>query len=64
MLKMAQQFRLATIVRWSSTDAMTVFPPPLDAGGEWHEMRGNVVARDHEDMLEMAGRMTVVTEAI
>jgi hypothetical protein len=61
MLKMAQEYHLATIVRWSSIDAVTIFPPPLDRDGQWHEIRGNMVQRDHEDMLEMASRTTVVT---
>jgi hypothetical protein len=61
MLRMAEQYRLATIVRWSSTDAITIFPPPFAEDGEWHEMRGSVVARDHHDMLELARGMTVVT---
>jgi hypothetical protein len=62
MLRMAEQYHLATIVRWSSIDAITVFPPPFDADtGQWHEMRGSVVARDHHDMLELARGMTVVT---
>jgi len=46
MLRMAQQYHLATIVRWSNVDAITVFPPPFDKGGEWHEVTGNVVNRD------------------
>jgi hypothetical protein len=63
MQKMALEYHLATIVRWSSTEAVTIFPPPFDKdGGEWHEMRGRMVHRDHEDMLEMASRTTVVTQ--
>jgi hypothetical protein len=60
MLKMAQEYRLATIVRWSSTDAITVFPPPFDKDGQWHEIRGNAVERGHDDLLDLASRTTIV----
>jgi hypothetical protein len=49
MLRQAQQFSLATIIRWSSRDALMVFPPPFDADGEWHEMTGDVVHRTAEE---------------
>jgi hypothetical protein len=40
---------MATICRFSSSDAITVFPPPLCSDGEWHEMRGDIVTRDDTD---------------
>lgn len=45
MARMADQHNMATIVRWSSTQAVTVFPPRFDAAGEWHEIAGSIVAR-------------------
>lgn len=46
MLRQAQQFGLATIIRWSSSDAITVFAPPFDKDGQWHEIIGSMVRRD------------------
>jgi hypothetical protein len=36
---------LATIIRWSSRDAVTVFPPAMSSDREWHEMSGQIEAR-------------------
>lgn len=50
MLRMATEHRMATIIRYSSIEAFTVFPPPLATDGEWHEVRdGQVVSRDETD---------------
>lgn len=38
----AEKYRIATIVRWSSSDAVVVFPPPICADGKWHEVGGNL----------------------
>lgn len=54
MLRMAEQFHIATIVRWNSRDAVTVFAPPFDEDKhEWHEMRGNIEARGDTDPLKL-----------
>jgi hypothetical protein len=46
MLRMAKEHSMATIVRYSSREAVTIFPPPLSEDGEWHEIRdGKVVDR-------------------
>jgi hypothetical protein len=46
MLRLATEFRLATIVRFSSYRAVTVFPPPLSTDHEWHEVEGAVGPRN------------------
>jgi hypothetical protein len=46
MLRMATEHHMATIVRYSSREAVTVFPPPLCDDGQWHERRaGDIVDR-------------------
>jgi hypothetical protein len=49
MLRMATDHRLATIIRYSSTEAFTVFPPPLASDGQWHEESGTVLSRTAEE---------------
>jgi hypothetical protein len=39
MLKMAREYGMASLLRWSNRDGTAVFPPPLNADGEWHEVR-------------------------
>jgi hypothetical protein len=47
MLRMAQQHRLGTIVRFDSERAINIFPPPIASDGEWHEIHGaKIVARN------------------
>jgi hypothetical protein len=36
MLRMAQQTGMPSLLRWSNWVATAVFPPPLNADGEWH----------------------------
>lgn len=54
MLRMAERFGWATIVRYSSREAITVFPPPLADDRQWHEMGGDIVTRDAVDAQIMA----------
>jgi hypothetical protein len=54
MLRIAIDYRMATIIRFSSRDALTVFPPPLATDGQWHEQRGGIVSRDPVDYQIMA----------
>jgi hypothetical protein len=44
---------IATLVRFNSSDAITIFPPSLSPDGEWHEMGGNSTKRDRspEEMM-------------
>jgi hypothetical protein len=49
MLHIAERYRMATIVRYSSTEAFTVFPPPLASDGQWHEEGGTVLARTPDE---------------
>lgn len=49
MLRMAERHHCATIIRYSPTEAVTVFPPPLNAERTWQEVRGQVVARDENE---------------
>ena len=55
MLRMAEKYRLATIVRFDSRRAYTVFPPPIADDGQWHEMGGSV-----EDRTPSEREVTVV----
>jgi hypothetical protein len=55
MLMMAQRFRAATIVRWSSNDAVVVFPPPLNTAHEWIEQRAPTTARNAEEWAILRG---------
>lgn len=49
MLRMATEHRMATIIRYSSREAITIFPPPLAADREWHEIHdGKIVSRDDD----------------
>lgn len=55
MLRMATEHRMATIIRYSSLEAVIVFPPPLCDDGQWHERRdGDIVSRDLADRQVMA----------
>jgi hypothetical protein len=50
MAMMGEKHGYATIVRWSSRRAMTVFPPAMSEDGKWHEVRdGQVVARTDQE---------------
>jgi hypothetical protein len=50
MLSQAEKGGIATIVRWNSRDAMTIFPPPISSDRQWHEIRdGTIEARDAEE---------------
>jgi hypothetical protein len=54
MLRMAELHRYATIVRFSSLAAITIFPPPLTHDGQWHERAdGTIVNRDKSDVQVM-----------
>jgi hypothetical protein len=54
MLRMAERYRCATIVRFSSREAITVWAPPLTHDGQWHEAGGTIVTRDDADARVMA----------
>lgn len=52
MLKMAVDYRMASIVRFNSREAIVVFPPPMCADRQWHEEAGGrIVARNATDAL-------------
>jgi hypothetical protein len=48
---------IATLVRFNSRDALTIFPPPFDEHGEWHEVEGGAVQKQHSlmDMMQALG---------
>lgn len=48
MLRMAEKYRLATIVRFDSERAITVFPPPFDVDRQWHEIVGAKIVTRNE----------------
>ena len=67
MLRLAEERRMATIIRFDSERAISVFPPPITDDHQWHEVTDHkIVARDaHErEVLRLAreGRMTVGKE--
>ena len=50
MLALAEQYGVATIIRWNSRKAMTVFPPPISSDRQWHEVRDSTIeARSTEE---------------
>jgi hypothetical protein len=55
MFRRAQE-GIATIIRFNAVDAITVFPPPLDKDGEWHEIAGQSLNREHT-LIEKAQAM-------
>jgi hypothetical protein len=54
LLRMAADYRAGAIIRFSSLDALMVFPPPLNPDGEWLERRGEIITRDPVDHQIMA----------
>jgi hypothetical protein len=52
MLHQATEHRVATIIRFGRTDAVTVFAPPLTHDGEWHEKRGSLEPRNAKERAE------------
>lgn len=52
MARMAEQYRAATIVRWSRRDAIVVFAPCLNSGGVWHEQGGAIDPRNDAERRE------------
>jgi hypothetical protein len=50
MLAVAEKWGYATIVRWNSRDAITIFPPPVSRDRKWHVVHGGtVVARSDRE---------------
>ena len=43
MFRRAQE-GIATIVRYNAKDAIVIFAPPFDAGGEWHEIKSGMTS--------------------
>ncbi len=37
----------AALIRYSAHDAFTLFAPPFDVNGEWHELHGESINRTH-----------------
>jgi hypothetical protein len=54
MMRQAERFGAGTIVRYSITDAIAIFPPAFNADGEWKEIKAPVRARDDEDRAIMS----------
>jgi hypothetical protein len=46
MLRRAQD-GIATIIRYSTREALTVFPPPFADDGQWHEIDSGIVSGGH-----------------
>lgn len=45
----------AGIIRWSSTEAMTLFPPSMSSDGEWHEFWHGTVRPERTPLEMVAG---------
>jgi len=52
MLRTAEKHGAGTICRFSRTDAITVFPPPVNAEREWIEMTGSLDPRNDKERAE------------
>lgn len=54
MLRTSIDQGVGFIVRWGRADAIVVFPPAINADGEWHERRSEIVLRDADDVADAA----------
>jgi hypothetical protein len=55
MLRVAQDHRMVTIVRYDNHRTITIFPPPLMHDGQWYEnTQGVIVARNEMDRAILA----------
>lgn len=56
---MADKHQAATIIRWNSRDALTVFAPSISSDRRWHEVTGSVEQRTPEEarILSLADRL-------
>jgi hypothetical protein len=46
MFRRAQE-GIAALIRFNTKDALTVFAPPFDEHGEWHEIKGGQTVKTH-----------------
>lgn len=46
MFRRAQEGK-ATLIRFNERDALTIFPPPFDPDGQWHEISNGVAGAQH-----------------
>jgi hypothetical protein len=54
---------IAALVRFNERDALTIFAPPFDPKGEWHEIDSGTVTRTHslaEIEQALGGRASVI----
>jgi len=49
MVRVAEQYGYATIIRYDESDAFVVFPPPLSSDRQWHERGGTIKARTRDE---------------
>jgi hypothetical protein len=65
MFRRAQE-GIATLVRYNSRDSLTIFPPPFDVNGQWHEITGEAEEQhSFSDVIEALGgeaRMVIEDE--
>jgi hypothetical protein len=63
MFRRAQQ-GIASIIRFNERDAFVIFPPPFDAGGEWHELASDMKPGPAHSLAEitaaLGGQMKLV----
>ncbi|MGX1151481.1 hypothetical protein AB7M15_007303 [Bradyrhizobium ottawaense] len=56
---------IAALIRFDARDALTIFAPPFDAKGEWHEVSGARTGRTHsfaEIEQALGGRAPAIVE--
>jgi hypothetical protein len=63
MARLAATDGMATIIRWSSSDALTVFPPAMNSDNEWHELSGQIKARNDMERKIFSNMLTAEMEA-
>jgi hypothetical protein len=64
MVRRAEEGK-AALIRFNTRDALTVFAPPFDKAGEWHEIRGGTVEGQHsltDTMRALGGEARMVVE--
>jgi hypothetical protein len=56
MVEQAEQ-GIAALIRYNSHETLTVFAPPFDVNGEWHEIKGGTAEQQHtlDDMMKALG---------
>ena len=63
MIRRAEEGK-AALIRFNERDALTIFPPPFDKDGQWHEIMGNPTEGEHtlaDTVRALGGELKMVT---